>query len=119
MGRAKAAESSGIRRTPNASPDSARRRNSRSVWSAAYSAALALMVVGAFGCATRPHRLLADAMFNVQKQFGAIPDGKTLCTTNIQQALDECGRSGGGTVFFPPGTYLSQPLTLRTKTILF
>src|SRR4029079_2283426 len=56
--------------------------------------------------------------FNI-RQFGAVGDGKTLCSAAIQKALDECGRSGGGTVLLPTGTYLSQPLTLRTKTTLF
>lgn len=50
------------------------------------------------------------------RQFGARGDGKTLDTTAIHAALDVCGRAGGGTVKFSPGIYLSQPLTLRTKT---
>jgi polygalacturonase len=52
------------------------------------------------------------------RQFGAKGDGKTLDTAAIQEALDECGRAGGGTVKFSPGIYLSRPLTLRTKTTL-
>jgi polygalacturonase len=50
------------------------------------------------------------------REFGAKGDGKTLDTRAIQQAFDACGKAGGGTVRFPPGVYLSQPLTLRTKT---
>ena len=50
------------------------------------------------------------------RQFGAKGDGKTLDTAAIQKALDECGQAAGGTVKFSRGTYLSQPLTLRTKT---
>ncbi|HMD53617.1 MAG TPA: glycosyl hydrolase family 28-related protein, partial [Phycisphaerae bacterium] len=50
------------------------------------------------------------------REFGAKGDGKTLDTAAIQKALDECGNAGGGTVRFPAGTYLSQPLLLRTKT---
>ena len=52
------------------------------------------------------------------RQFGAKGDGQTLDTAAIQEALDECGRAGGGTVKFSPGIYLSRPLTLRTKTTL-
>ena len=52
------------------------------------------------------------------RQFGAKGDGKTLDTVAIQEALDDCGRAGGGTVKFSPGIYLSRPLTLRTKTTL-
>src|ERR1041385_2555071 len=73
------------------------------------------------GCvATQPQKqspASGENVFDVRK-FGAVGDGKTISTTAIQKALDECGRSGGGTVLFRPGTYLSQPLTLRTKTRL-
>ncbi len=50
------------------------------------------------------------------RQFGARGDGKTLDTAAIQKALDACGRAGGATVKFSPGVYLSQPVTIRTKT---
>jgi polygalacturonase len=50
------------------------------------------------------------------RDFGATGNGKTLDTKAIQKALDACGEAGGGTVLFPAGTYLSQPLTLRNKT---
>jgi polygalacturonase len=52
------------------------------------------------------------------KDFGAKGDGKTLDTAAIQKALDACGAAGGGTVRLTPGTYLSQPLTLRNRTTL-
>jgi len=54
-------------------------------------------------------------LFDV-RQFGAKGDSETIDTAAIQQALDACGRADGGTVWFRPGIYLSQPLTLRTKT---
>ena len=50
------------------------------------------------------------------RAFGAKGDGKTLDTAAIQRALSECGKAGGGTVRFPAGTYLSQPLTLGNRT---
>jgi polygalacturonase len=52
------------------------------------------------------------------RQSGATGDGKTFDTAAIQKALDACGAAGGGTVEFPAGTYLSRPLTIRTKTTL-
>ena len=58
-----------------------------------------------------------STIFDV-RPFGAEGDSKTLDTAAIQKALDACGRAGGGTVMFRPGTYLSRPLTLRTKTML-
>ena len=57
----------------------------------------------------------AGPVFNV-REFGATGDGQTYDTAAIQKALDTCGNSGGGTVEFPAGTYLSQPLVLRTRT---
>jgi len=48
--------------------------------------------------------------------YGAKGDGKTLDTVAIQKALDACGKAHGGVVRFTTGTYLSQPITLRTET---
>ena len=33
-----------------------------------------------------------------------------LDTAAIQGAIDACHRAGGGTVRFPPGTYLTKPI---------
>jgi polygalacturonase len=52
------------------------------------------------------------------REFGAKGDGTTLDTAAIQKALDACGNAGGGTVRLTAGTYLSQPLVLRTRTTL-
>lgn len=52
------------------------------------------------------------------REFGGTGDGKTLDTDAIQKALDVCGKAGGGTVRFSPGTYLSKPVTLRSRTTL-
>jgi polygalacturonase len=58
-----------------------------------------------------------DKVFDV-RQYGAKGDGKTLDTEAIQKALNECGQAGGGIVHFPPGTYLSKPIILRSNTTL-
>jgi polygalacturonase len=57
----------------------------------------------------------AQKIFDV-RDYGAKGDGATLDTAAIQKALDECGKAGGGTVRFGAGTYLSQPIQIRTKT---
>jgi polygalacturonase len=57
---------------------------------------------------------LGGATFNV-RDFGAKGDGQTADTAAVQKALDAC-RAAGGTVEFPAGTYLCQPLTLRART---
>lgn len=46
-------------------------------------------------------------------EFGARGDGKTLNTRAIQAAVDACAENGGGTVHFPPGTYLSGTIYLK------
>ncbi|HXI73573.1 MAG TPA: glycoside hydrolase family 28 protein [Verrucomicrobiae bacterium] len=55
-------------------------------------------------------------IFNV-RDSGAKGDGTTMDTAAIQTALDAC-KPSGGTVKFPAGTYLSQPLTIYTKTTI-
>lgn len=46
-------------------------------------------------------------------RFGAVCDGRNLDTEAIQSAIDACAESGGGTVNFPAGRYLSGTLMLR------
>lgn len=47
-------------------------------------------------------------------EFGAVPDGKTLTTAALQQAIDHCATTGGGTVAVPPGVYLTHTVFLRS-----
>ncbi|MEO6520072.1 MAG: glycosyl hydrolase family 28 protein [Mucilaginibacter sp.] len=54
--------------------------------------------------------------YNV-KDYGALPDGKTLNTQAIQKAL-ELAKVTGGKVIIPEGTYLCGPLTMYSKTEL-
>ena len=59
----------------------------------------------------------AAKIFDV-RTAGAKGDGKTFDTAAIQKALDDCAQAGGGIVKLSPGTYLSKPLTMGTKTTL-
>ena len=52
------------------------------------------------------------------RQYGARGDGKSLDTAAIQKALDEAGKERGGIVRLTAGTYLSQPIFLRSNTTL-
>lgn len=45
--------------------------------------------------------------------FGAISNGKTLTTSHIQKAIDQCYSDGGGVVIVPEGQYLVGTLNLR------
>jgi len=46
-------------------------------------------------------------------RFGALGDGENLDTEAIQSAIDACAESGGGTVNFPAGSYLSGTLMMK------
>jgi polygalacturonase len=59
----------------------------------------------------------AEPAVNV-RDLGAVADGKTLCTEALQRAIDRCSAAGGGTVFFPPGTYRSGTLFLKSRVTL-
>src|SRR5208282_2622155 len=61
--------------------------------------------------ATRP-----QGVFNVH-DFGAAGTGQVLDTKALQSAIDAAGQSGG-VVYFPPGTYLSGTLTLKSHVSL-
>ncbi len=52
-------------------------------------------------------------------QFGAVPDGKTLCTEAIQKAIDDRFARGGGTVVIPPGRFLTGTLVLKSRVHLW
>ncbi|MDZ7304657.1 MAG: glycoside hydrolase family 28 protein [candidate division KSB1 bacterium] len=58
-----------------------------------------------------------EAIINV-KSHGASGSGETLDTEAIQKAIDACHAQGGGTVYFPNGTYLSGTLVLKSNVTL-
>jgi hypothetical protein len=60
-----------------------------------------------------------DSVFFDVTRFGAVPDGKTKNTAALQRAIDACSAAGGGTVFVPPGTFLSGPLRLVSNLVLY
>jgi len=60
---------------------------------------------------------LATPVFDVEK-FSAIPDGKSLCTTSIQSAIDACHQAGGGKVVFYNGQFLTGTLVFKDNVYL-
>jgi len=56
-------------------------------------------------------------VFNV-RAFGATGDGRTLDTDAINRAILAAEATGGGTVIFPPGTYLSASIRLKSNITL-
>src|SRR5438874_4689461 len=57
-------------------------------------------------------------VYNV-KTFGASGDGKTLDTPAINKTIDAAAAVGGGTVFFPAGSYLSVSIHLKSNIALY
>ena len=74
-----------------------------------------LIVAGSLGLALAAE---AQNVWNV-RHFGATGDGRTLDTAAIQAAFDAANKAGGGRVLFPPGTYLSGSLELRSHLQIF
>jgi len=100
----------------------------RRTFSVALNVVLAVLpggLTGLCGCAHVSESLSAGPairgefpVYNV-KDFGAVADGATLNSTAIQAAVDVAASHGGGTVFFPPGDYLTGTVRLRDNVTLY
>ncbi|MDE1177015.1 MAG: glycoside hydrolase family 28 protein [Edaphobacter sp.] len=60
----------------------------------------------------------AGTIFDI-RTFGAIGDGKTVCSPAINKAIEAAAAAGGGTVFFPAGTWLSFSIRLKSHVSLY
>ncbi len=58
------------------------------------------------------------APFNI-RDFGATGDSKTLDTKAINNTIEAAVKAGGGTVYFPAGTYLSFSIHLASNINLY
>jgi len=56
--------------------------------------------------------------FNV-KDSGAIGNGKTLDTDSVNKAIESAAAKGGGTVYFPAGTYLCFSIRLKSNITIY
>lgn len=52
------------------------------------------------------------------RDFDAIAGGKDLCTKAIQSAIDKCSEEGGGTVYLPPGDWLTGTVYLESNVTI-
>jgi polygalacturonase len=66
----------------------------------------------------RPRATAREAVYDV-RAFGAKADGKVLDTRAINKAIDAASLAGGGTVYFPAGTYLSISIHLKSNITLY
>jgi hypothetical protein len=62
--------------------------------------------------------IASQPVFYNVTDFGAKGDGKTKDTQAIQTAIRSANEAGGGTVYFPAGTYLSGTIILKDHVTL-
>ena len=79
--------------------------------------ALASAVVGRAAPVQSPGSASAEALFNV-RSYGATGDGRTVDTPAINNTIEAAAAAGGGTLFFPAGTYVCFTIRLRSKVSL-
>lgn len=67
-----------------------------------------------------PGRLHAQqAAYSNVRNFGAKGDGTTPDAKAIDEAIAQTAANGGGTVYFPPGSYLSATIHLQSHVTLY
>ena len=57
-------------------------------------------------------------VYNV-KDFGALPDGKTIASDAINAAINKAAECGGGMVYIPAGDYLCYSIRLKSNIHLY
>jgi polygalacturonase len=50
--------------------------------------------------------------------FGAKPDGHTLNTKAINEAIEACSKKGGGVVLIPSGLWITGPVVMKSNVNL-
>ena len=55
--------------------------------------------------------------FNV-RDFGAVGDGAKIDSPAINKAIEHAAARGGGTIYFPPGTYACYTIRLKSRVTL-
>jgi len=86
-------------------------------------AAAATTTVPAAYAATRapshpPTSAATPNVFDI-RTYGAVGDGKTVASPAINKAIEAAAAAGGGTVYFPAGTWLSFSIRLKSHVNLY
>lgn len=68
--------------------------------------------------AEQPPVHAAEALFNV-RTYGALGDGKAVDTPAVNRAIEAVAASGGGTLYFPAGTYLCFTIRIKSNVALY
>src|SRR5215210_2160341 len=60
----------------------------------------------------------AQQYFNVLT-YGAKRDSSKIATKAIESTINAASKAGGGTVYFPPGKYLTGPIHLKSNITIY
>jgi polygalacturonase len=82
------------------------------------AAAAATAMPSAYAAPRTSAAFPAGAIFDI-RSFGATGDGKTVDSPAINKAIEAAAAAGGGTVFFPAGTWLSFSIRLKSHVSLY
>ena len=63
-------------------------------------------------------KLIATNTFNIM-EYGAKNDTNIVSTKQIQAAVDDCAKQGGGQIYFPPGNYTSGSIVLKKNVGIY
>ena len=93
----------------------------------------AVLIAACNDCNSQYRSVIVDAPFSMPPikeyvfpkrdfsilDYGAVPDGYTLNTVAIAQAIEACSYAGGGRVIVPKGEWLTGPIHMRSNVNLY
>jgi polygalacturonase len=83
------------------------------------AAAATTAVPAAYAAAQRSaSTAVPQGIFDI-RTYGAVGDGKAVDSPAINKAIEAAAAAGGGTVLFPPGTWLSFSIRLKSHVALY
>src|SRR5580698_9358079 len=83
-----------------------------------FAAAAATTMPAAFAAPKSSPAAAMLGIFDI-RTYGAVGDGKAVDSPAINKAIEAAAAAGGGTVLFPPGTWLSFSIRLKSHVALY
>jgi polygalacturonase len=81
------------------------------------AAAVTTAVPTAYAAQRSSNPSASQGIFDI-RSYGAVGDGKAVDSPAINKAIEAAAAAGGGTVLFPPGTWLSFSIRLKSHVAL-
>jgi polygalacturonase len=81
--------------------------------------ATSIATLPAFAAGKRSSEISSTPHLFDIRTYGAVGDGKTVDTPAINKAIEAAAAAGGGTVFFPAGTWLCFSIHLKSHVALY